>query len=48
MNLKEIRCPHCNKLLFKTIELKEYIEIKCHKCKNIISFKKDIDKLYKK
>lgn len=32
---KQVRCPHCNKLLF--IAKGDYkIQIKCDKCKNII------------
>ena len=32
---KQVRCPHCNKLLF--IAKGQYnIQIKCDKCKNII------------
>lgn len=33
--MKEFRCPHCNKLLFKG-NFKGKIEIKCGKCKHIL------------
>lgn len=33
--MKEIRCPNCNKLLFKATG-NYNIEIKCDKCKKIL------------
>ena len=39
MQLSEVRCEKCNKLLFKTENIKAIIEIKCNKCKNIIIIK---------
>lgn len=32
--LKEVRCPHCNKLLAK-VRTAEALEIKCPRCKAI-------------
>jgi len=32
--MKEIRCPECNKLLFKGIA--KEVEIKCGKCKSLL------------
>jgi PAS domain S-box-containing protein len=37
INLEEYRCP-CGKLLFKGIVLKSFVEIKCKRCGEIISF----------
>ncbi|WP_182027518.1 Com family DNA-binding transcriptional regulator [Vibrio rotiferianus] len=34
--LKELRCPHCGKLLCK---LEGAIEIKCNRCKKIVERK---------
>ncbi|OQB06759.1 MAG: Mu-like prophage protein Com [Parcubacteria group bacterium ADurb.Bin216] len=34
-NLKEMRCPECNKLLFKADSEGSAVEIKCKNCKNI-------------
>ena len=38
--MKEVRCPHCKKLLFKG-NFKGNIEIKCDKCKNIVLLTKN-------
>lgn len=40
MQMNDIRCNKCGKLLFKmSSTFKGEIEVKCYKCKNIISYK---------
>ena len=43
--MQEVRCPNCNKLLFKAIGHFQ-ISIKCSRCKAINNFKKERDKHY--
>ena len=45
----ELRCPNCNKLLFKAFDVKlfnclGYIEVKCPRCKEMCNFDKDNQK----
>lgn len=35
LKLKEYRCNHCQKLLFKALIYRAIIEIKCRNCKGL-------------
>lgn len=34
--ITEVRCPHCNKLLFKANGFGVLIEIQCERCKSVV------------
>ena len=37
--MTEVRCPKCNRLLFKTEDVISYLEIKCPKCHAVVKIK---------
>jgi phage FluMu protein Com len=44
--IKDCRCKHCQKLLFKGLIIEAVIEIKCKACKNINKISRENDYLF--